>query len=772
MAGFREQFNRPEASRKAGDRIQSATRQLKRRRQRLNRPIRAGFKEKLQALHERRYTVEDTLFSLNDRWQETLDEAVKGLSEKEIRDFTPRTESLGSDFRTALREEKSLLTEVITLGQQFQSLSARRLDNIGEHERFIRSRVFWLQDIKPMGIDAMKPTGDEALRLLKWLRNVASGEKGAEILYLVKRPMALLTGLLLLLAGPAVLFFLWRRFRQAVSALETRAVPREVSLVEKAVLIFASVAGPAVIMAYCLLLARFMGNSGLPGEVKAVMVVTLEQTGYFLFLWCMSKTLLGAHGLLPIKFHMHKKGARALYTSLRQLLYLYISWLLLWRILTQPPFAFEALPRICYTIFELLGAMVIVRLIRPVSPWVRHSVDTASANLASAYWPWISRLFMLLTVSIIFLDLTGYRYGAQSIARSSGLSLVTLMLFPSVYTAITAYIGSMERWRNRDPGTSLETVLPPYHQVLRVVEAAFIILLLILVAVYWGIDQQALKTLEEIHLYKMRGAGEVLEFVTAADLIRAGLFLTATFLMLRWLPGLYEFALMPRLRLDEGMKYAVLTLCRYGIFIVGLLLTLAEIHLDLGRLGWLMAAMGVGIGFGLQEIVSNFVSGIILLTERPIQVNDVVTVGGITGTIRRINIRATTLVNFDRQEVIIPNRSLITSEVTNWTKSDTINRLVIKIGVAYGSDVEKVAKLLKEIALASTWVLKEPSPLVVFIQHGDSSLDFELRVFTPSPDNRMETLNHINKEINRHFDEQGIEIPFPQRDLHIRSGTI
>lgn len=771
LAGFRELLAMPEASRKAGDRIKSTILQLKRRRLLLNRPVRAGFTERLHAFQERRYTVEDTLFSLNDRWQESLDAVVATLPPEELQAFTLRTASLLSDFRTALREEKTLLTEVITLGQRLLYLSVRRLENIDEHERFIRSRVFWLQDVKPMGIEALRPAANETLRLLKWGRDVVKGETGAAVLKAVKRPMALLSGILLLFAGPAFLLFLWRRLRRAVKIREDRAPEREAGPGEKGVLIIAGVAGPAVITAYCLFLARFMGNTGLPKDLKPVLVVALAQTGYFLFFWCLSRTLFGAHGLLPMQFNMHREGARTLNRSLRQLLFLYISLLLLWRILSQPPFSFEALPRICYTIFEFFGAMVIFRLIRPLSPWVRHSVGAASPNPVSANWRWISRFFILLIVSILFLDLAGYRSGAQSIAESSGLTLVTLMLFPSLYTTVTAYIGSMGIWQKPapDPEAAGE---PPEQQLLRPVRAALFILLLVLLAAYWGIDQQALKTLEEIHLYRMRGAGDLLEFVSAADLIRAGLYMAATFLLLRGLPGLYEYALMPRLRLDEGMKYAVLTLSRYGIFIVGLLLTLAEMHLDLGRLGWLMAAMGVGLGFGLQEIVSNFVSGIILLTERPIQVRDVITVGGISGTVRRINIRATTIVNFDRQEVILPNRSLITSEVTNWTKSDKINRLVIRIGAAYGSDVNKVSGLLGEIARNSPQVLEEPSPTVIFMQHGESSLDFDLRVFTPSPDARMETLDHINKEISRRFAEEGIEIPFPQRDLHIRSGSL
>ena len=183
-----------------------------------------------------------------------------------------------------------------------------------------------------------------------------------------------------------------------------------------------------------------------------------------------------------------------------------------------------------------------------------------------------------------------------------------------------------------------------------------------------------------------------------------------------------------------------------------------------------MAAIGVGLGFGLQEIVSNFVSGVILLIERPVRPGDVVTVSGITGTVQRINIRATTIMNFDRQEVMLPNRSLITSEVTNWTRGDTVNRVVVPIGVAYGTDVDEMTELLGEIARGDPDVMTDPGPVVVFMAHGESSLDFEIRLYVPSPSEMLRVRDRINKAINRELARRGIEIPFPQRDLHIRSG--
>ncbi|MEQ8763691.1 MAG: mechanosensitive ion channel [Planctomycetota bacterium] len=173
----------------------------------------------------------------------------------------------------------------------------------------------------------------------------------------------------------------------------------------------------------------------------------------------------------------------------------------------------------------------------------------------------------------------------------------------------------------------------------------------------------------------------------------------------------------------------------------------------------------------MQEIVSNFISGLILLFERPIRIGDLVTVGDVTGNVQRINIRSTTIQNFDRQQVIVPNRSLITQDVTNWTLSDKMSRLTVKIGVAYGSSIDLVRSLLFEIAKKEQKVLEDPEPQVFFMSHGDSSLDFELRVFLADSGDRLVMLDRLNSEINRALEEHGIEIPFPQRDIHIRSQT-
>jgi potassium efflux system protein len=286
---------------------------------------------------------------------------------------------------------------------------------------------------------------------------------------------------------------------------------------------------------------------------------------------------------------------------------------------------------------------------------------------------------------------------------------------------------------------------------------------------YWGINERALTLLSEYTLYNVTLPGGEVGFVTLADLAFLVLILLGTLWLMRQLPRVYELLLFPRMgAADEGVRYAVLTISRYLMFLVGFFTAISFLKLDLSQLGWLVAAVSVGIGFGLQEIVANFVSGVILLLERPIRVGDMITVGAITGRVTRINIRATTILNDGLQELLVPNRDLITKDVTNWTLASSNLRLVIRLGVAYGSDIAQVRDLLETIARAQPEVLQDPPVEVYFIDHGESALLFEVRLCLPNPLVRMKVRDRINTRINEEFTRAGIGIPFPQRELHLR----
>ena len=257
--------------------------------------------------------------------------------------------------------------------------------------------------------------------------------------------------------------------------------------------------------------------------------------------------------------------------------------------------------------------------------------------------------------------------------------------------------------------------------------------------------------------------------VTLADLVLALLVILVSLIAARNLPGFMEIALPQRLNVEPGSRYAINTLVRYFIIIIAVIAVLNIVGWDWSQIQWLVAALTVGLGFGLQEIVADFVSGLVILFERPVRVGDTVTVGQLSGTVSRIRIRATTITDWDRKEIIVPNKSFITEQVINWTLTDPITRIVIPVGVSYGSDVSEVHRVMEDTLPKVPLVLDEPAPKVYFSGFGDSSLDFKLHVYLRQLSDRMPLVHEVHNAIFKALRENGIEIPFPQRDLHIRS---
>jgi potassium efflux system protein len=254
---------------------------------------------------------------------------------------------------------------------------------------------------------------------------------------------------------------------------------------------------------------------------------------------------------------------------------------------------------------------------------------------------------------------------------------------------------------------------------------------------------------------------------TLADLILGLLMLAATGFAVKNLAGLLEFTVLRHFNFDAGARYALSTLLQYGIVTFGLITALSTMGMEWQKLQWLVAALGVGLGFGLQEIVANFVSGIILLIERPIRVGDIVTVGNASGAVSRIQIRATTIQTYDSQELLVPNKEFITGRLLNWTLTDPTARILLYVGIAYGSDVEKALKLIMEAAVEEDQVLEDPAPTVNFEGFGENALNLSLRAFVGSLDFRLAIQTSLLKSIYAKFAAAGIEISFPQRDVHL-----
>ncbi len=307
-------------------------------------------------------------------------------------------------------------------------------------------------------------------------------------------------------------------------------------------------------------------------------------------------------------------------------------------------------------------------------------------------------------------------------------------------------------------------------QTMRLVSACAVVAAMVSFSLIWSDVLPAVNALDRVQIWDIKdAAGTVTEVITLSNVLFAIPIAVLTAFAARNLPGLLEIALLQHLPIENAVRYAITTVSRYALLMVGIAMTFNYIGVRWSSIQWLVAALGVGLGFGLQEIFANFVSGLILLFEQPIRVGDVVTIGDTSGAIAKIRMRATTITNWDRQELIVPNKDLITGRLLNWTLSDSTNRTVITVGIAYGSDTELACKILLDACAAHPNVLVDPTPTAFFENFADSTLQITLRFFLQTLDQRLQTRHELLTTINKMFSEAGIEIAFPQRDLHLRS---
>jgi potassium efflux system protein len=285
----------------------------------------------------------------------------------------------------------------------------------------------------------------------------------------------------------------------------------------------------------------------------------------------------------------------------------------------------------------------------------------------------------------------------------------------------------------------------------------------------WSAMFPALKALNDIGLWDVAGVDGNTVKVTLANLLESVAVAAMTIVAAANLPSRLQMLVLKRLPLDNGVRFALATVVRYVIAIIGLTWAGAAVGIGWPKMQWLVAAISFGLGFGLQEIFANFVSGLIVLWERPIRIGDTVTVGDVTGVVSRIQMRATTILDADRKELIVPNKEFITARLVNWTLSDSVTRLVVPVGLTYGSDTRQAQRLLLRVASEIPTVLRTPPAKAVFMGFGEKTLNFELRVFVGDVDALMPTRHHLNMAIDKAFRAAGIDIAIPQRDSQARA---
>ncbi len=438
---------------------------------------------------------------------------------------------------------------------------------------------------------------------------------------------------------------------------------------------------------------------------------------------------------------------------------------------------------------------------------------TAGESRVHAGLAWISRhrrvaaLLLLVGIgAVIVLDVRGYSYSARRLGVAGSQTAVVIALGVSAYRAAARAIERrVGRWvrphRRRSWAVALtsamarrasarsrrDTAAPSTvavgdaddpqelavspedlaDVVRRLAGCAVFALGMLAIAWLWELDLAFVRFLLNQPAWFLDDQTPV----TIGDLAEAGAIVLAGVVAWRYMSTVFALTLFHRLPDDPGVRFAIVTLCRYAVLAVTVFAAMGAIRLDMARIGVVLAALGVGLGFGLQEIISNFVCGIILLLERPIRIGDVVTVSGTTGRVDRIHIRATTILNADNQSMIVPNREFITGNLVNWTHKDKILRIPIKLMVAFGTDPEHVVDLLISVARRDPDVVISPAPSAMLEGFGEFGLLIALYAFVPDPGLVGPARHRLCSEIQRRFADEGIVIPMPTRELRLTGMT-
>lgn len=646
-----------------------------------------------------------------------------------------------------------------------------------QYRELLDQNLFWIASAPPFGL---RSAGDLGAALAWLLNPTAWGETAAAALETVAAaPLPPLTALL------GLLLFVRVRPRLRESLREcgefTRGPGDRYAATLRALLLTLLLALPlpAVLALLAWLLMAPVDSSPFPEGVgrglaaAAGVVLALESF----------RQLCRRDGVAQRHFNWPPRSARLLRRNLTWLIGVSVPLAMVITLTEwQPDDLYRnSLGRLAFVLGSLAMALFAWRTLHPHRGVWRGVTNQRSLRWARRLFPLAVAAPLLLAV----LALAGYYYTALQLESrlfsTGGLLVATVVLLGLILRwirlaeqhlaaqrqALQRECGAVESGPgvSRHTGPDLSTVDSHTRALLRVVLGLALAAGLLVI---WADLLPALNLLDEIVLWQQLGEdGELVISVTLVDLLTALALVAVTAVAARNLPGVLEITVLSRLPLDAGNRYAITTISRYLIVAVGLLAALALAGVSWGKAQWLVAALGVGLGFGLQEIFANFVSGLILLFERPIRIGDTVTVGEMTGQVTRIRIRATTITDWDQRELIIPNKTFITERLINWTLSSDVTRVVLSVDVAYGSDPEQVSALVRELAHDNPRVLKEPEPLVYFREIGPSALRFELHVYVATLSDRIPVRHELLSAIQAGFAAAGLRIPYPQSEVHL-----
>ena len=441
---------------------------------------------------------------------------------------------------------------------------------------------------------------------------------------------------------------------------------------------------------------------------------------------------------------------------------------------------------------DVLGILVVLSCYAAMS-WLlfRLLLNDQADKKAYRVRKTLGFLFALLPLALFVAVCFGYYYTALKLSDRLINTLYLLMFWLVVEAAFVrglavaarrlAYQRALaKRQAAKEAGEGNDVVIEEptldieqvNQQSLRLIRLALLAGFIAVLYWVWADLISVFSYLDNITLYEYTsgtGANMSMVPISIGDVIGALVIIGISIALARNLPGLLEVLVLSRLDLGQGSAYATTTLLTYVIIGIGFVSTLSTLGVSWDKLQWLVAALSVGLGFGMQEIFANFISGIMILFERPVRIGDTITIGNLSGTVSKIRIRATTITDFDRKDIIVPNKTFITGQLINWSLTDTITRVTLKLGVDYGSDLDLVKQLLLKAAQENPRVLKDPEPHVYFLSFGQSTLDHELRMHVRDLGDRNPVIDEVNRFINREFKNHNINISFQQMEVYLKN---
>ncbi|SOB74979.1 potassium efflux system protein [Marinobacter sp. LV10R510-11A] len=743
------------------------------------------LKQRLERL-QRQSIAQDLIEGIENKLSAAREEQLR------LEEFEAIAEPDG-DARSQLRSRRSELlrelhkavTEHIDVLNEYYSTVTALQDQVQDYQKLLKQRLFWLPSAAVVNAETAGGLYQSAKWFVSQLRFDALREAVTRSVSERGERTGLVALLLivLLIKRKAVVNNLLANSRYVGNVGEDRTAFTLKALINSFLL-----ALPGVLVFSLAALVLMEGNAFFAALSKG-----FTAAAFIMFLLAFIRNVARKQGLGESHFHWNPNSLLVIRREIPLLMAFVIPITIITTSTSSTPEGAQfddSLGRLLFALVSIALAVFAQRIMKAVRAYKSHGGLLLFLHVMAVTAP-----LVLASASLI-----GYHYTALQLERNLFVSICWLAFSSLLYYLGLRALSVRERRLTLDrlkeqraverrvaetreaEDASDESILPaldmPKMNLKDISQQSSSLLRIVIFAlalagllILWADVIPALQLFNNITLWTITTdlqGGDPLP-ITLSDALLALLVAAGTVLAAKNLPGTLEVMVLSRMNLEPGSGYAITTITTYILVIVGVVTCLAVIGVQWSKLQWLVAALGVGLGFGLQEIVANFVSGIILLFERPIRVGDMVTINGITGTVARIRIRATTLIDWDRKEQIIPNKTFVTQDLTNWTLSDPITRVILRVGVAYGSDVNKVQEVLTQVAHKNERVVSDPAPEVFCVGLGDSSIDFEVWVYVKDLMDIMPLSHEIHASITGALTEADIEIPFPQRDIHVRT---